>query len=186
MSKASGGCLQPKAHNWVPLFLSFVAARQTHETVEQLALPHEDEQNLGSDSDSSDSDSEPTAANQQKEQTATKPPNVQHVGEVKSTQMQSGSAHPSGASRVAAKAWRVQLKEWLLFIAGVKGVAGGFRAEEVRRSVVRQVQDTDSSVQQAALRCLKVSLAVEQCHLACALSMQQLGSIPLEQFLPVL
>lgn len=61
-----------------------------------------------------------------------------------------------GEARVGAKAWRGQLKEWLGFVGGVKGAAGVFQGEELRRSVLRQIQDTDSGVQQAALRSLKV------------------------------
>ncbi|KAL0018407.1 hypothetical protein WJX79_009395 [Trebouxia sp. C0005] len=57
---------------------------------------------------------------------------------------------------VGAKAWRNQLKEWLGFVGGIKGAKGVFRSEELKQCVVRQLQDTDSGVQQAALRCLQV------------------------------
>ena len=58
--------------------------------------------------------------------------------------------------RVGAKAWRNQLKEWLGFVGGIKGAKGMFRSEELKQCVVKQLQDTDSGVQQAALRSLQV------------------------------
>ncbi|KAL0044331.1 hypothetical protein WJX82_000142 [Trebouxia sp. C0006] len=46
--------------------------------------------------------------------------------------------------------------EWLGFVGGIKGAKGVFRSEELKQCVVKQLQDTDSGVQQAALRSLQV------------------------------
>ena len=145
--------MQPKAQDWVPLFLAFVHARQTHYTADDTPAP--DEQDEASDSES-DSETNVDKQGEPDGDTAT----VLHTvvnPTAESAERQEGPVVADSLSRVGAKAWRAQLKEWLAFIGGVKGAAGGFRSEELRCCIVRQVQDTDSGVQQAALRCLKVS-----------------------------
>ena len=146
--------MQPLAKDWVPLFLSFVSARQPQAMSEEASAP--EAQDSESDSDS-DSDAQPDIRPEpQPEENASATVQEDQAGP---STGQTGSASTSSTARVGAKAWKGQLKEWLGFIGGVKGAGGGFRSEDLKCSVVRQVQDTDSGVQQAALRCLKVG-----CH----------------------
>lgn len=58
--------------------------------------------------------------------------------------------------RVGAKAWRGQLREWLGFVGGLQGAKGIFKTDDLKQCVVRHLVDTDSGVQQAALRALQV------------------------------
>lgn len=152
MAKTPHGSMQPLAKDWVPLFLSFVSARQPQAMSEEASAP--EAQNSDSDSDS-DSDPQPNIQPQPEADAVT----MVQAEQAGPTTGQTGSAETSSTSRVGAKAWKGQLKEWLGFIGGMKGAGGGFRSEDLKCSVVRQVQDTDSCVQQAALRCLKVG-----CH----------------------
>ena len=58
------------------------------------------------------------------------------------------------SGRQRGTAWRPQ--EWLAVVGGLKGGKGLARWREVRRAVALQLGDLEPSVQQAALRCLKV------------------------------
>ena len=151
MAKTPHGSMQPLAKDWVPLFLLFVSARQPQAMSEEASAP------VAQDSES-DSDSEPDLQPdiQPEPQPEGLAGTVSQAEQAEPTTGQTGSASTSSTARVGAKAWKGQLKEWLGVIGGVKGAGGGFRSEDLKCSVVRQVQDTDSGVQQAALRCLKV------------------------------
>ena len=59
--------------------------------------------------------------------------------------------------------WKGPAKEWLSLVGGLSGVRGLYGARSLRSAVARQLLNNDPSVQQAALKCLKVgSLGV--CH----------------------
>ena len=70
---------------------------------------------------------------------------------------EAGSGDQARPGRLGNKLWRAQLREWLALLAGVRGVRGLAQAPQLRQAVAAQLLDTESEVQQAALRCLKVS-----------------------------
>lgn len=53
------------------------------------------------------------------------------------------------------RAWRQHMRGWLAVLAGLPGLRAAPAAAAVRAAVARQLLDTDASVQQAALKCLK-------------------------------
>lgn len=86
----------------------------------------------------------------------------------RSEEEQVGRQQGSHGVHVGAKAWRGQLKEWLGFVGGMKGARGMFRSDDLKQCVVKHLLDTDSGVQQAALKALQVASVYAQvlsiCH----------------------
>ena len=61
--------------------------------------------------------------------------------------------------------WKGPAKEWLSLVGGLSGVRGLYGARSLRSAVARQLLNNDLTVQQAALKCLKVCIALsESCH----------------------
>jgi hypothetical protein len=54
------------------------------------------------------------------------------------------------------RAWRALAKEWMLAVGGFKSLKGVQRWKELRAAVALQLLSNDPSLQQAALKCLKV------------------------------
>ncbi|KAL0035339.1 hypothetical protein WJX77_001780 [Trebouxia sp. C0004] len=129
MAKALASSLEPKSRDWVPLFIAFATARVTPAQL-QGSMPFE------------------TVAEPESTQAA----KSKIIGSPIKRQQRQGR----DGIHVGAKAWRNQLKEWLGFVGGIKGAKGVFRSQELKQCVVKQLQDTDSGVQQAALRSLQV------------------------------
>ncbi|EFJ49017.1 hypothetical protein VOLCADRAFT_104545 [Volvox carteri f. nagariensis] len=68
------------------------------------------------------------------------------------------AAGPSGVSvlsRIGGKTWRAGLLDWLKLVAGLRGVRGLYRSEELQRAVSSHLLESDSGIQVAALRCLR-------------------------------
>ena len=57
---------------------------------------------------------------------------------------------------VGCRSWRIHLKEWLTVVAAVKAPKNLQQADKVLLAVASLLTDLDPSVQQAALKCLKV------------------------------
>lgn len=146
MAKAPASSLEPKSRDWVPLLIAYSSARGTHHPTDTDPTPalH------ASPSSDSDSDLDEEAASEPSQATALEGNRVRE----KITQQQGG---PCGV-RVGAKAWRGQLKEWLGFVGGLQGAKGIFKSDDLKQCVVRHLVDTDSGVQQAALRALQVTM----------------------------
>lgn len=154
MAKASASSLEPKSRDWVPLFIAYSSARGTHHLTDaQSASVYKPSPDSESDSDSdSEAGSEPEA-NQATAASAA----ASVVGsDSKKKQVGEQQEEPHGV-HVGAKAWRGQLKEWLGFVGGLKAAKGIFRSDDLKQCVVRHLLDTDSGVQQAALRALQVA-----------------------------
>lgn len=144
MARAPASSLEPKSRDWVPLFIAYSSARGTHHPTDTQSAPllHP---SPGSDPES-DSDGEAAWEPSQ----ATVPEGDRAREQV--SQQQGGPCEV----RVGAKAWRGQLKEWLGFVGGLQGAKGIFKTDDLKQCVVRHLVDTDSGVQQAALRALQV------------------------------
>ena len=161
MAKALASSLEPKSRDWVPLFITFATARGANSFTD-TNLPTHTSPDSEADSDlDSDSESDPVTPAQPQgsmsletivEPEPTQAANSKINGSTHKRQQQGGR----DGVHVGAKAWRNQLKEWLGFVGGIKGAKGVFRSEELKQCVVKQLQDTDSGVQQAALRSLQV------------------------------
>lgn len=152
MAKTPASSLEPKSRDWVPLFVAYSSARGTHQLTDaQSASEYKPSPDSVFDS-GSEAESEPEA-NQATDATA-----AASVLGGDSKKKQSGQQHeePHGL-HVGAKAWRGQLKEWLGFVGGLKAAKGIFRSDDLKQCVVRHLLDTDSGVQQAALRALQVA-----------------------------
>lgn len=54
------------------------------------------------------------------------------------------------------RVWRALAKEWMLAVGGFKSLKGVQRWKELRAAVALQLLSNDPSLQQAALKCLKV------------------------------
>lgn len=54
------------------------------------------------------------------------------------------------------RAWRALAKEWMLAVGGFKSLKGVQRWKELRAAVALQLLSNDPSLQQAALKCLRV------------------------------
>lgn len=54
------------------------------------------------------------------------------------------------------RAWQAVAKEWLSVVAGQRGLRGLRGWRHLRRAVALQLLASDPSLQQAALKCLKV------------------------------
>jgi len=168
MAKALASSLEPKSRDWVPLFIAFATARGGNSFTDIDSPTHTSpDSEADSDSDSnSESDSVTPAQPQGSmpletivEPELTQAAKPKAIGSTHKMQQRQGRH----GIHVGAKAWRNQLKEWLGFVGGIKGAKGVFRSEELKQCVVKQLQDTDSGVQQAALRSLQV-------HTACLFS----------------
>ena len=153
MAKAPATSLEPKSRDWVPLFIAYSSARGTPHLTNTQANSVPDATPVSD----SDSEAEPEAeaeAEAEPELSEASGTAVIDGGSAKEqTGVQQEEAH---AVQVGAKAWRGQLKEWLGFVGGLKGAKGIFRADDLKQCVVRHLLDTDSGVQQAALRALQV------------------------------
>ena len=152
MSKAPASCLEPKSRDWVPLFIAYSSARGTHHPTDtDPILMRHASPNSDSDSDSDEeAASEPILA-------------IALEGNSESEQISQRQEGSCGV-RVGAKAWRCQLKEWLGFVGGLQGAKGIFRSDDLKQCVVRHLLDTDSGVQQAALRALQVTMLLGSPH----------------------
>ncbi|GIL61502.1 hypothetical protein Vafri_15933, partial [Volvox africanus] len=58
-------------------------------------------------------------------------------------------------SRIGGKTWRAGLLDWLKLLAGLRGVRGLHRWEELQKAVSSHLLEADSNIQVAVLRCLK-------------------------------
>ena len=147
MAGTPASSLEPKSRDWVPLFIAYSSARGTHHPTDKQSVP---DALPASDSDSeSDAEAEPEPVQ------ATGTTAVESDSE--EAQMSQQQEKPCGV-HVGAKAWRGQLKEWLGFVGGLKGAKGMYRSDDLKQCVVRHLLDTDSGVQQAALRALQVAI----------------------------
>lgn len=158
MAKAPSSSLEPKSRDWVPLFIAFATARGSNSITDTETASHPSPDSDPDSESDSDSDTDPRPLSSAL--TKTKSDNCvlkssadaqAHAGKQKVQQRRK----PHGV-HVGAKVWRSQLREWLVFVGGVKGAKGMFRTDELKQCVVKQLQDTDSGVQQAALRSLQV------------------------------
>ncbi|GIL90429.1 hypothetical protein Vretifemale_18038, partial [Volvox reticuliferus] len=72
-----------------------------------------------------------------------------------------GPAAPPSASavsvlsRIGGKTWRAGLLDWLKLLAGLRGVRGLYRWEELQKAVSSHLLEADSNIQVAVLRCLR-------------------------------
>ena len=150
MAKTPATSLEPKSRNWVPLFIAYSSARGTHHLT--------DTQSRSLPDASPDSESESEAESEMEHVPAPSEAAVLSVLEGQKKEMEQRGVQQEGAHgvQVGAKAWRGQLKEWLGFVGGLKGAKGIFKADDLKQCVVRHLLDTDSGVQQAALRALQV------------------------------
>ena len=164
MAKALASSLEPKSRDWVPLFIAFATARGGNSFTDTNSPPHTSPDSEPDSDLDSDSESDPV--------TAAQPQGSMPLETVREPELtQAGKSEVIGSTHkrqqrqrihgihVGAKAWRNQLREWLGFVGGIKGTKGLFRSEELKQCVVKQLQDTDSGVQQAALRSLQVHIA---------------------------
>ena len=147
MAKTPASSLQPKSKDWVPLFIAYSSARGTH-----LTDTHSNSVSDATPDFESDSEAESEAASQPEPSQAAA---SMHEGDSEGEQTGVQQEGAPGV-QVGAKAWRCHLKEWLGFVGGLKGAKGIFKADEVKQCIVRHLLDTDSGVQQAALRALQV------------------------------
>ena len=149
MARASASSLEPKSRDWVPLFVAYSAARGTQHITdnESASLPQGSAQS-GSDIDT-DAESDAGSDIARPDVVSSLPASSE---DQQAVQQQAGSH----GVHVGAKAWRAQLKEWLGFVGGLKGARGLFRSDDLKQCVVRHLLDTDSGVQQAALKALQV------------------------------
>jgi hypothetical protein len=161
MAKALASSLEPKSRDWVPLFIAFATVRGGNSFTDAHSPTHTSPDSEADSDLDSDSESDPVTPAQPQSstplETTLQPELTQAVkskviGSTHKRQQQQGR----DGIHVGAKAWRNQLKEWLGFVGGIKGAKGVFRSEELKQCVVKQLQDTDSGVQQAALRSLQV------------------------------
>ena len=172
MAKAPANSMESKSRDWVPQFITFSTARGSNILADSATQPHasaasESESDPDSDSDLSDSDSDsetlPPSLAHDENRTHPDVPTVATAAlgtrhdKAKQKSQQPRASH---GVRVGAKAWRSQLREWLAFVGGIKGAKGVFRTADLKQCVVRHLLDTDSAVQQAALRSLQVHLAI--------------------------
>lgn len=162
MAKALASSLEPKSRDWVPLFIAFATARGSKSFTDTNSPTHTSPDSEADSDPDSDSESDPVTPAQPQGSTpleTTVQPELTRAAKSKVI----GSTHKRQQHQgrdgihVGAKAWRNQLKEWLGFVGGIKGAKGVFRSEELKQCVVKQLQDTDSGVQQAALRSLQVN-----------------------------
>lgn len=157
MAKAPSSSLEPKSRDWVPLFIAFATARGSNSITDTETASHaspDSDPDSESDSDSDTDPQPPSSAlpETKSDRVLTSSADAQaHVDKQKVQQR-----HKTHGVHVGAKVWRSQLKEWLVFVGGVKGAKGVFRTDELKQCVVKQLQDTDSGVQQAALRSFQV------------------------------
>ena len=148
LAKVPSSVLEPRSRDWLPLFLQYAAAkpggRQTGAAAEE---PAEEADEVDADVNSVDADvnGEPAVA-------------AGSLAAQPATVAEAGSGDQARPGRLGNKLWRAQLQEWLALLAGVRGVRGLAQAPQLRQAVAAQLLDTESEVQQAALRCLKVSL----------------------------
>ena len=142
MAKAPAASLEPKSRDWVSLFITYSSARSTQQ------LPDTDSACVPQPSPSSvsESDADSVSASELSQLDAA-------AGGEEPIEKEQMSPH---GVYVGAKAWRVQLKEWLGFVGGLRGARGMFRSGDLKQCVVRHLLDTDSGVQQAALKALQV------------------------------
>ncbi len=159
MAKAPASSLEPTSRDWVPLFITLSTARGSNSLTDSDAPTHTAG---GSESESdadSDSDTETQPQSSSHPEIISKPVLATTASHSNVNRQKGQQRQGSRGVHVGAKAWRGQLKEWLGFVGGIKGARGVFRSEELKQCVMRQLQDTDSGVQQAALRSLQVSTA---------------------------
>ncbi len=161
MAKTLASSLEPKSRDWVPLFIAFATARGVNSFTHTNSHTHTSPDSEADSDLDSDSESDPVTPGQPQSSTPletkvqpelTQAAKSKIIGSTHKRQQQQGRH----GIHVGAKAWRNQLKEWLGFVGGIKGAKGVFRSEELKQCVVKQLQDTDSGVQQAALRSLQV------------------------------
>ena len=146
--KVPSSVLEPRSRDWLPLFLQYAAAkpggRQTGAAADELV---EEADEVDADINPADADvnGEPAVA-------------ASSLAAQPATVAEAGAGNQARPGRLSNKLWRAQLREWLALLAGVRGVRGLAQAPQLRQAVAAQLLDTESEVQQAALRCLKVSL----------------------------
>ncbi len=161
MAKALASSLEPKSRDWVPLFIAFATARGGNSFTDTNSPTHTSPDSEADSDLDSDSESDPVTPAQPQGSMPLETPVQPGLTQAAKSKIL-GSAHKRQQQQgrdgihVGAKAWRNQLKEWLGFVGGIKGAKGVFRSEELKQCVVKQLQDTDSGVQQAALRSLQV------------------------------
>eukprot|EP00891_Asterochloris_glomerata_P000212 jgi/Astpho2/212/Aster-x0014 len=146
LAKVPSSVLEPHSWDWLPLFLQYAAAkpggRQTGAAADE---PVEEAGEGEADGNGTEADvnGEPAVA---ASSLAAQPATVAEVG----------SGDQARRGRLGNNLWRAQLREWLALLAGVRGVRGLAQAPQLQQAVAAQLLDTESEVQQAALRCLKV------------------------------
>ena len=151
MAKTPATSLQPKSRDWVPLFIAYSSARGIHHLTDTQSNAVPGAMPVSEPDSEAESEAEAEAELEPGQTTATSV--LEGNSEKEQRGVQQEEAH---AVQVGAKAWRGQLKEWLGFVRGLKGAKGIFRADDLKQCVVRHLLDTDSGVQQAALRALQV------------------------------
>ena len=152
--------LEPRSRDWLPLFLQYAAAKPggratgatADEPVEEADEVDADINGVDADVNGVDTDvnGKPAVA-------------ASSLAAQPATVADAGSGDQARPGRLGNKLWRAQLREWLALLAGVRGVRGLAQASQLRQAVAAQLLDTESEVQQAALRCLKVSLQCWGC-----------------------
>ena len=149
MAKTPATSLEPKSRDWVPLFIAYSSARGT----QQPTQPHSSSVPDATPDSESDSEAESEVEAEPELSQAAAASVLRGESEKEQTGVQQEGTR---GAQVGAKAWRGQLKEWLGFVGGLKGAKGIFKADDLKQCVVRHLLDTDSGVQQAALRALQV------------------------------
>ncbi|EFN57812.1 hypothetical protein CHLNCDRAFT_51116 [Chlorella variabilis] len=141
LAAANNNVVESRARDWVPLFLAFTAAS-----------PSADEE--GHSGDGAAGSPARAAAGAEDEQEEEEAEGEVEDGEGGDERQRSGGG--GGGGLVSGRPYRAALREWLAMLGGLKGARGMFRWETVQRAVAVQLMDVDPTIQQGALKCLKV------------------------------
>ena len=143
MAKAPGSVFEKRAKDWMPLALEYMTPTGFDSPAKGNGEEEEDQDNS--------EDEEGGTGRKARVGKRRRSEAEERAGGVAST---SAPVQPQ-QQRVGGRQWRLQLRAWLEFLSTMGGIKSLFRSNELQVHIGRLLLDTDTAVQQAAIKCLK-------------------------------
>ncbi|KAL4860053.1 Small subunit processome component 20 [Chlorella vulgaris] len=143
MAAANNNVVESKARDWVHLFLAYTAASPAQQMEEEEVAAETAQGQL------------PAALSGKEGEEAEVEQEQEQAGSPEEDEAD-GREHGGTGSHVTGRPWRAGLREWLALLGGLRGARGMYQWEAVQKAAAVQLMDIDPTIQQGALKCLKV------------------------------
>ncbi len=158
MAAAPHDIIEKHSRDWVPLFLSYTAARGSHfddgegDVAAVVAAAR-------AATTAAAAEAQEPADGRPRKKVRRSDADGDTAGAADGESGVSGGGGGGGTvsvlSLIGGKTWRSGLLDWLKMLSGLKGVRGLFRHEELQTAVASHLLEADGGVQGAALKCLR-------------------------------